>query len=555
MENLLTGPNLGKTHRLILTLLSVWAVYLLILGLLQISGLSFGFLVWPMGEDRNWVGYIHDAHGISMTHLFWQQNDRNPLSAWWWFLISPLIKHTDWGIYAVRKCVDPFLAVSTFLLLNRLGKGKSTTFAFATALIVLMWNFNAYYEQILWDFLVALGFTLLSIFFYCRYVDEDRKAGSDLALSLLCYFVAFTTYTLQSGAILAIALLAFFRSTQGKNLSIRFKQTVLDAGFFGILFLLYDCIWYTVNRNGHLYYRLSASSFFSRFGASVKQFIYHNSFRDFIHSTLSDWSKWSVAGILLLAFLSIYFLFSRLISKQLLDSKNKIPVGWILAVLLAVAFPTMIIESTSSEWLPSMRSVMVQQVWQPILYVSLIFLVIGFLPFKALQKTTLTLVALLGAIVVTVGFNYNHHLVLRTYYQMTLTKGLNALHIPPSISPYFLLKTTNPNPDMNTISVYIPNYGSTMMHRDNVFLRAFATTPGPAPYWVIQFGPDKKGVINAAMISDTHPVPYKNIWIVFFDGEKVWIPDVINKKDLEGLQIDWQRHAPINQKINRDIKT
>ncbi|HSW94128.1 MAG TPA: hypothetical protein VLJ15_07240 [Gammaproteobacteria bacterium] len=558
MEKLRADTWDGKSvHRLVLVLLSVWVVYLLVSGILQWCGLSFGFLVWPMGEDRNWVGFINDGHGVHMTQLFWQMNDRNPLSAWWWFLASPFIRHWDWGIYAIRKLVDPFLAITTFLLLNRLGRGTSRTFAFVTALPVLMWNFNFFYEQIIWEFLVALGFTLLTIFFYCRYIDNKSRSGSDLALALLCYFVAFTTYTLQSGAIIGIALLAFFRSAQGQHLQARLKRTLVDSSFFGILFLLYDCIWYTVNRNGHLYYRLDPSSFYSRFIISFKQFIYHGTFNTFIHSTLSDWSLWTIAGIVFVAFLCLYSLLANLVAKRFLDLKTHIPWGWVLMVLLAISVPTMIIESTSSEWAPADRSIMVQQVWQPLLYVTFIFLFFRLFHYNASRKTqqaALLCTAFFGALVFTQSLNYNHHLVLRTHYQMALTDGLKNLHIPPDISPYFLLKTTSDNADINTISIFIPNYGSTMMRRSNVSLRAFATKP-PAegtrqPYWVIQFGTDKKGVINAASIGDTHPVPYKNLWIVYFDGEKVWVPATVNKKDLSGLQIDWQRKTPINQTMN-----
>ncbi len=85
---------------------------------------------------------------------------------------------------------------------------------------------------------------------------------------------------------------------------------------------------------------------------------------------------------------------------------------------------------------------------------------------------------------------------------------------------------------MNTISTLMPNYGSVMMRRDNVSIRAFAVKPNPQflRYWTIQFGPDDKGVINAAGLGDMRPVPYKNLWIVYFDGKKVWVPIKLIKK-------------------------
>jgi hypothetical protein len=195
----------------IVALLLIWLSYLIILGLLQLCGFSFGFMVWPMGEDRNWLGFMMDGPGVQMTHEFWKIEDRNPLSPWWWLSASPIINAADCGIYIVRKLIDPFLAIITFLLLDRLGRQKMRTFAFCVALLVLMWNFSAYFEQIMWNFLGALGFSLLAIFFYCRYLDEKREHPRDLAIAMLCYLIAIATYTLQSGAIIAIALLGLFR--------------------------------------------------------------------------------------------------------------------------------------------------------------------------------------------------------------------------------------------------------------------------------------------------------------------------------------------------------
>ncbi len=432
MKNVPTNiQNLKSTQNIVFILLSLWMTYLLILGVLQLCGLPFGFMVWPMGEDLNWIGFMRQGPGMKMTQLFWQVNDRNPLSAWWWFLASPLIEHADWGIYCVRKCVDPFLAVTTFLLLNRLGRGQCRTFAFSIGLLVLMWNFNYYYEQIVWEFLVALCFTLLSIFFYCRYVDQERRSGSDLALAIICYFVAFTTYTLQSGAVIAIALLAFFRSAHTQNLKARLKHTIIDTSFFIILFILYDCIWYTVNRNAQLYYQIKWTTFFPRFIASIKQFICHATYKGFVKIILLEWSVWTVAGIFFTAFLSLYFLFSKLLSREVLDTKLKAPIGWGVAVLLAIAVPTVIIESTSSEWIPGYRSIMIQQVWQPLLYIGIIFFLTNFFLYKysdKMQKVLFLAVSLLGAAVVTLNLNYNYHLVKRTFYEMALKKGLEELH-------------------------------------------------------------------------------------------------------------------------------
>jgi hypothetical protein len=123
-----------------LVILAAWAAHLVILGALQARGADFVSDVWPLGEDR----------GLRMTRLFWSVDGRNPLSPWWYLVASLLILAHDSGLYLIRKLVDPLLAVSAFLLFDRV-------------------------TDVLW-------------------------------------FTAFATHTLQSGAILAIALLAFIRA-------------------------------------------------------------------------------------------------------------------------------------------------------------------------------------------------------------------------------------------------------------------------------------------------------------------------------------------------------
>ena len=554
MKTLSININSLTTRNVVTMICGIWLTYLLILGVLQISGLPFGFMVWPMGEDLNWMRFIRDGHGIGMTHLFWQMNDRNPLSAWWWFIASPIVKNVDWGIYAVRKCVDPFLAIVTYMVLDRLGRQQCRTFAFSTALIVLMWNFSNYYEQIMWEFLVALGFSLLSIFFYCRYVDNQRKVGHDLALAMICYFVAFTTYTLQSGAIIVIACLAFFRSANSLSLLERLKNTARDASFFLALFVLYDCIWYTVNRNSAVYYTFDWSSFFSYFFVSAKQFIFHATYPGFLRSTWNDWSIWALCLMFASAFIGFYFILFKL-GKRMVGTGIKIPLGWVCVVLLAIALPTMILEATNTTWGYGSRTPMAQQVWQPIFYMSILFFIANLIPYKnsaKLQKRVLFIVALFGAMITTIALDYNYHLSERTHYQQVLAKGLKALPIANNVAPHFILKVTDmTNEDLNTVTPWIPDYGPILLKNKNISLHSLSRINdlhlGSSPYLTIHFGSDEKGVINGANIGDSTPVPYKNIWIVFFDGKKVWVPSEVSEKDLEGFRITWERNNPINQ--------
>ena len=154
--------NLLMPRNMIASLFTIWVIYLTILAGLQLLGLPFGFHVFAMGEDRNWVSFIMDSSGTKLVHKFWSIIDRNPLSPWVWLIVSPLIKMSDWSLYLIRKCMDPILAIVVFLLIDRLGKQQCRTFAFCVALLVMLWNFSAYYEHFMWCFHVALAIRCLT---------------------------------------------------------------------------------------------------------------------------------------------------------------------------------------------------------------------------------------------------------------------------------------------------------------------------------------------------------------------------------------------------------
>ena len=128
-----------------------------------------------------------------------------------------------------------------FLLIYQLSQKKSREFAFVTSLTVLMWTFSAYFEQILWDFEVALGFTLLTILAYCRYIDSNRQSGLYFAGSIIFYLIALSTYTLQSGAIIAICVIAIFRKPLGVfNNKVKFVIGIFDTACFMAIFIIWS---------------------------------------------------------------------------------------------------------------------------------------------------------------------------------------------------------------------------------------------------------------------------------------------------------------------------
>jgi hypothetical protein len=131
--------------------------------------------------------------GLEFQHQFWGLETWNPLAPWWYQAFSPLIFLRPEGLYLLRKLVDLFLAASVYLLVDKISRGKLPRFAVACGVLVLLWNFSGYEEQILWIPLIAFGFSMLSICFYCRYLDSGRATADHLVVSLLLFFVALAT--------------------------------------------------------------------------------------------------------------------------------------------------------------------------------------------------------------------------------------------------------------------------------------------------------------------------------------------------------------------------
>ena len=50
---------------------AVWSILVGTLLVLQALGLDFGFNIWPIGEFRNWLKFLHDGDGFSALKLFW----------------------------------------------------------------------------------------------------------------------------------------------------------------------------------------------------------------------------------------------------------------------------------------------------------------------------------------------------------------------------------------------------------------------------------------------------------------------------------------------------
>ena len=209
-------------------IVGAWLAFLVILAMLQWLGQGVGFDVWPMGEDRLGVWAIQQPSAGSAASLTWQQlDDRNPLSPWWYVLFRTLILDLDCGLLLLRYAVGLGLALISYAFVVSVGGLRSRPFALGLGIVVALFMANGYTEQVYWDREIALICSLASVTLYAGFVGSGRQDYPCYAFSLVLWFLAFTTYTVQCGAILAVAYLAFTRRAGNGNCPLRCKRRLL----------------------------------------------------------------------------------------------------------------------------------------------------------------------------------------------------------------------------------------------------------------------------------------------------------------------------------------
>src|ERR1019366_3820121 len=127
---------------------------------------------------------------------------------------------------------------------------KARAFALGLAMLIVVWMANRYTEQIIWNFQGALAASLLSVASYAHFVAGRRQRYLLYAVSIVAWFVAFATYTIQCGAVLAIGYLAFrhtpvTQSSALRSIVARARIAFFDTVPYFLLFGLFLLIWQT----------------------------------------------------------------------------------------------------------------------------------------------------------------------------------------------------------------------------------------------------------------------------------------------------------------------
>ena len=533
----------------------VWAAGNLLLLTLQALGFGVGFHVHPLGEERRMIRLMANYPGLELHGQFWATLEkRNPLAPWWYQAFSPLIFLRPEGLYLLRKLVDLFLATSVYLLVDKISRARLPKFALACGVSVLLWNFSGYVEQILWVPLIAFAFSMLSVYFYCRYLDSGRATAEYFVISLLLFFVALATYSIQCGVPIAVILLGLFRRPETTG-SRRLSPAVIwgaikDTLFFGILFVLFMQVWITASGPAGEVSHIDPGLFRKHFLKSIANLVWHWDTSFVIRSLNQHWPLWLVVASVGAGAILFYCLFVAVARKEATPpgAGSSIPcLVLVLAAFCALVAPTVLLESTTAIWYPGTRARMIQQGFQPVLYLSILFLSTEYLFRRTGQEVEYVRnvgIALLCALGVVFGLEYNRVLSEQSMFERKLETGLRNV-LPRLEKPtHFVVKMRGMKTGVwySGVTSLMPSLFVETAYNSNAVWLDPVYEGEPKSSKPVTFGSDQQGIYSP---ESGGWIPYQDVVFVEFDGQRVTRLTSIDQQTFSGYEALYAREKPL----------
>ncbi|VTU35510.1 hypothetical protein [Variovorax sp. RA8] len=520
---------------------AAWLLFLVGLRVMQKMGYPLGFNVWPMGEDRNWLSWLQTGKGSEIARMFWGTNDRNPVSPWWYIAFKPLILWRENGLLFARYLMSLLCGASAYLLLRQLGP---RTFALAVGILCAIFMANGYGDLIYWNFIGALSMSLLCVWAFTHYL----RTGSVhwYGASVVLWFVALASYTLQIGAVLAVAYLSFVSA--GPGLRARLVKALKDTIPFLGVFAVFMLIWRTASSPTMAQYYQTT---FTLPGLlqSIAAGVWHPDFPVF----LFWWAPRPLAHPMLVANMlalavGVYLLMPKLPAEGARPARSTRD---IIMVALCLVAPTVAVESVSVVWGPGTRWRMLHQLWVP-LYVAgaaaLVLWVVGraFPARRAHLWALLVAACAFGLTAVSVGHNQDQ--VTATAAERAvrdaMTDVLAAEGPGTSGQVKHFIVVMGPAAGWISSDELSQKYADTWFPGRGVTLRTHSARDVGSPLWTawpITFGPD--AVKNVDLKGSS--AAYGTVRVLAFDGQKIKSMAGAKHADFAGTSVMWQREAPL----------
>lgn len=515
-------------------------------AVLRRLGLPFGLRVGPMSEDYNWLLILRAPDPVSQAQAFWAIDGRNPLSPWWYVVARPLYDGFPNGPFLTRLAINPLLAASTYAAARAMEPSRNRAVALASGLVVGLWSFGEKLDQIQWNFLGALSLSLLSVAAFQAWLAGGRQSGGLYGLSLCLWFAAFATYLFQVGAIAAIGLLslaAHLRTRPGVAKAV--GRTAAEIAPFALLLAMFLLVWATSqNPLSRGAFALKPDLLLANLPSSVAWGLWPARYRGYAPEAFSGLGIW-----LFPAALSVGAIVALLVRSALPPAGSPWPQpGGVLALGCCIAVPTALVESMSVIWTVGSRWRMVDQVWQPLLWLGLAWLLAGRLP--RLRAAFPAFAGLLASVVFALSLGHDHLSSAVSANAANLRREVTALvdrHGGARTLHLVVLVTDG-------VWAGFPDNLSTRV--ENVWLgdKAGNTTlrvlyhgdelphPSYAPWWNIVLEDD--AVRNVAIGGGD--ATYEGMVFARFDGRQLTVLDQLTKGDLSGQHAEWRRSRPLD---------
>ena len=244
-------PAIHRTMLIDFAVITIcWLLLITSMLVLQELGYDFGFHVWPIGEVRNWLMFLHDGSGAEPAKLFWSIDNRNALAPWWYLAARPFIEYQPSAFLILHLVIGLLAGLSTYLVLRELLSIPARLFAVSVGTLVSLFIVTVYRDDIVWTQVGALSCTLLTIWTYLRSKVAGRDIASWRGVSLVFWLISISTYTLQCGAVIGIFAISVILNTRNTDRSVRrvircVLEGSADLAPYVAILIIYYMIWVT----------------------------------------------------------------------------------------------------------------------------------------------------------------------------------------------------------------------------------------------------------------------------------------------------------------------
>jgi hypothetical protein len=532
-----------------------------LIGALGALGLGAGLDISPIGEDYTWIDMLRRGDGADAARLFWAIDHRNPLSPWWYIAARNIVLNFDFGLLGLRYGMAAVLAISTYYMVLMVAGRQARIFALGLATSVVVWMANRYTDQIIWNFHGALAASLLSVATYAHFIAGGRRRYFLYAVSIITWFIAFATYTIQCGAVLAIGYLACRRTSVNQPgaagvIIERGRIVIVDTFPYLVLFVLFLLIWQTTMNVG-VAESLPLDFTIAGLLGSLREGIWSSHLALF-YSWVADSPDrvvFIVSGIGcgIISFLALQWRERDVASNaSIIGLSQLIDVAIVIA---CIAAPTVALESSSALWTPGTRWPMIYQLTTPALLLVVMACLLAMICGPGWLRVRLWMGAVSFVTGLGVLFALGHN---QQQIEITRNERLIRDSILRLVSEDFAMGRRGPiqvllmldgagRRKWRSIDVLSPVVARVWLQRDDVSFRLINWIPAPssrwASWWPIRFGPESEGVSNAKVWGGA--VPYEQIRILKVDGHSARRLTKADRADFAGWEVDWDREGPI----------